>query len=294
MLVLAAGVGSRYGGLKQIEPVGPGGERIIDYSVEDALEAGFNQLVFVIRREIEEAFKETFGRQFEKRAAVQYVFQELDCLPRGVALPPGRKKPWGTGHAILTAADVIEGPFAVINGDDFYGARSFELLAEHLRAKPSAYAMVGFVLRQTLSEFGRVARGVCEVTPDGFLKSVTELTGIERDGAGARNTNPAGRIEALSGEETVSMNMWGFTPSIFAHLREQFGEFLQKTGPDEKSEFYIPNVVNRLVGAGRERVRVLRSPDAWFGVTYREDCPRVAEGIRRQIAARGVSAKPRP
>jgi NDP-sugar pyrophosphorylase family protein len=290
LLVLAAGMGSRYGGLKQIDPVGPNGETIIDYSVYDALRAGFDRLVFVIRRDIERPFKETIGRRFEGRIAVDYVFQELDKLPLGFRVPDGRKKPWGTGHAILMAAEAIQGPFGVINGDDFYGARSFQALAEHLRADSTTYAMVGYVLRNTLSEFGSVSRGVCELTPDGFLESVTELTKIEKDGSNLRNIGYDGRIQPLTGEEIVSMNIWGFTPSLFSHLRDQFKRFLSQRGQDEKAEFYIPTVVNQLVADGQERVKVLRTPDSWFGITYREDSARVTESIRR-LAAQGEYPK---
>ncbi len=286
LLVLAAGMGSRYGGLKQIDPVGPGGGTIIDYSVYDALQAGFARLVFVIRRDIERAFRETIGRRFEERIAVEYVFQELDKLPPGFRVPAGRKKPWGTGHAILMAAEVITDPFGVINGDDFYGGRSFRVLADHLRADALAYAMVGFVLRNTLSEFGSVSRGVCQVGVGSLLKGVTELTKIEKDGDGARNIDSDGHVQPLTGDEIVSLNMWGFTQSIFGHLREQFGSFLSQRGQDEKAEFYIPTVVNQLIADGRERVKVLRTPDSWFGVTYREDCARVKASILH-LTARG-------
>ena len=284
LLVLAAGMGSRYGGLKQIVPVGPGGETIIDYSVHDACRAGFDKLVFVIRHDIEAQFRENIGRRFERRMAVQYVHQELDGLPRGFRVPPARKKPWGTGHAVLMAAGVIREPFTVINGDDFYGAASFQQIAMHLRQENPCHAMVGFVLQNTLSEFGSVSRGVCKVTPDGFLKSSTELTRIEKAGDVARNIDATGRVQPLTGQEIVSMNMWGFTPSSFDSFREQFCAFLQKTGPDEKSEFFIPTVVNQLISGGLERLKVLRTPDAWFGVTYREDCQRAAESIRQMIA----------
>jgi dTDP-glucose pyrophosphorylase len=284
LLVLAAGMGSRYGGLKQIDPVGPAGETIIDYSIFDAVRAGFGKLVFVIRHDIESAFREAIGARFEKRLPVEYVFQELDKLPEGFSVPPNRKKPWGTGQAILMAADVIREPFAAINADDFYGAASFRVLAEHLRSGSGDYSMVGFVLRNTLSEFGSVARGACNVGPDGYLQSVTELTKIEKDGTGAKYTDAAGTAHRLSGDEPVSMNMWGFTPGLFAHLREQLVSFLKRYGQDEKAELYIPTVVNELVKAGRERCKVLRTTDSWFGVTYREDRPFVVEGIRKLIA----------
>jgi dTDP-glucose pyrophosphorylase len=283
LLVLAAGIGSRYGGLKQIDPVGPNGGTIIDYSVYDALRAGFGRLIFVIRRDLEAAFKETIGARFERRIPVTYVFQELDKVPSGFSLPPGRKKPWGTGHAILMGAEVIQEPFGVINADDFYGRTSFELLARQLESDAADYAMVGFVLRNTLSEFGYVARGLCRANGDGFLETVTELTRIEPDGSGARHTDPSGQIHPLTGDEIVSMNMWGFAPSIFGHLRREFTEFLRAHPGDEKTEFFIPSAVNQLIHTGQERLKVLRTPDSWFGVTYREDRPRVTESVHRLI-----------
>lgn len=286
LLVLAAGIGSRYGGLKQIDPVGTAGETIMDYSIFDALRAGFGKVVFVIRREIEAAFKNFIAGRFENRIDVQYAFQELDDLPAGFRVPSARKKPWGTGHAILVAGDAVREPFAVINADDFYGAASFRLIHDHLRSGADDHAMVGFVLRNTLSEFGSVARGVCQIDDAGFLRGVTELTKIERDDPGAKFTDESGRVHRLSGDEIVSLNMWGFTPSLFARLREQFIDFLRKHGMEEKSEFYIPTVVNALVNSGRSRLRVLRTPDRWFGVTYKEDRPRVVDGIR-QLLTRG-------
>ena len=283
LLVLAAGMGSRYGGLKQIDPVGPDGETIIDYSIYDALRAGFGKLVFVIRHDIEAPFKQIIGARFEKRMAVEYVFQELDKLPPGFSVPPGRSKPWGTTQAILMAADVIHEPFAAINADDFYGAASFRVLAEHLRSGSADYAMVGFILRNTLSEFGSVARGACRVGADGYLQGIAELTKIEKDGNDAKYTDAAGILHRLGGNETVSMNMWGFTPALFAQLREEFIAFLQKSGKDEKTECYIPLIVNNLTSTGRARCKVLRTTDAWFGVTYREDRPRVIESVRTLI-----------
>lgn len=287
LLVLAAGMGSRYGGLKQIDPVGPNGETIIDYSIYDAVRAGFGKVVFVIRHDIEEPFKKIIGARFEKKVPVDYVFQELDKLPPGFSVPPNRTKPWGTGQAILLAADAIREPFAAINADDFYGATSFRVLAEHLQsvdARGADFAMVGFVLRNTLSEFGSVARGVCRTSAEGFLESVTEITKIERDGSGAKTIGPDDHVLKLTGDETVSMNMWGFTPWMFRELKRLFVEFLTKHGAEEKSEFYIPAAVNDLLRAGRARVKVLRTPDPWFGVTYREDRPLVVEGIRQRIA----------
>lgn len=283
LLILAAGSGSRYGGLKQIDPVGPGGETIIDYSIYDAIRAGFDQLVFVIRRDIEKPFRENVGSRFEKRIAVRYVFQELDCLPPGVVPPPNRRKPWGTGHAIFVAADAIHGPFGVINADDFYGAHSFQLLAAHLRPDNPDYAMAGFVLRNTLSEFGSVARGVCQLADD-RLEGVREIIGIEKHGRTASYSNGTGEVHTLTGEEIVSMNMWGFNPTLFDPLGRQLLEFLKAHGSDEKAEFYIPSVVNTLIRSGEGQVKVLRTRSTWFGVTYRADRPFVIDGIRRLIA----------
>ena len=282
LAILAAGMGSRYGGLKQVEPVGPAGETIMDYSVYDAIRAGFDKLVFIIRQETKDLFRDTMGARFEKRIAVQYVFQELDRLPPGFTVPPNRKKPWGTGHAVLMAAGVVREPFAVINADDFYGRNSFLLLGEHLDSGTPDYAMVGFVLRNTLSEFGTVARGNC-ISSDGYLAKITELTTIERDGDEAKYTDEQGRIHPLTGDEIVSMNMWGFTPAFFDQINRLMVEFLEKHAQDEKQEFYIPSAVNLLLSRNLARVRVLRTPDAWFGMTYREDRPRVIEGIRRLI-----------
>jgi len=284
LLVLAAGMGSRYGGLKQIQPVGANGETIIDYSIFDAMRAGFGKVVFVIRRDLEEPFKKIIGTRFGNKIAVDYVFQELDLLPPGFSVPPSRTKPWGTGHAILMAANAIREPFAAINADDFYGAHSFRVLAEHLRSGSPDFAMVSFVLRNTLSEFGSVARGVCKASADGYLETVTEMTKIERDGTAAKAMAPDGKALRLGGDETVSMNLWGFTPALFNDLRELFVQFLAQQGAEEKSEFYIPAAVNELIRAGRARVKVLRSPDSWFGVTYREDHPLVVESIRKLVA----------
>jgi UTP-glucose-1-phosphate uridylyltransferase len=285
LLVLAAGMGSRYGGLKQIDPVGPGGETIIDYSIFDALRAGFGKVVFVIRKDIEDAFRETVGSRFEKRVPVEYVFQSLDAIPSGFIVPAGRAKPWGTTHAILVAADAIHEPFAAINADDFYGAQGYRELAGHLTSGSPDYAMVGFILRNTLSEFGSVARGVCRVAGDDTLQSIIELTKIERDGNGARNTDADGNVTKLSGDEPVSMNMWAFTPRVFDQLRERFKQFLERSCSDPKAECLIPNTVGDLVRDGQARVKVLRTRDSWFGVTYREDRPRVIESVRALIAA---------
>jgi hypothetical protein len=284
LLILAAGLGSRYGGLKQVDPVGPGGETIIDYTVFDALRVGFGHLVFVIRREMEEAFRQTIGARLEKRIPVRYAFQALDSVPPGFSVPARREKPWGTGHAILAAADVIHEPFGVTNADDFYGANSLRALAEHLRSGSHDYAMVGYVLRNTLSSFSTVARGLCRVTGDGYLQGVTEITRIGMNGADAQYTDDQGIVRRLDGGATVSLNLWGFNPTLFGYLRQQFAAFLQARGQDPSAEFYIPSVVNLLVEEGRERCKVLPTSDVWCGVTCREDRPRVIENIRGRVA----------
>ena len=286
LLILAAGMGSRYGGLKQIDAVGPSGETILDFSVYDASRAGFGQIVFVIRRDIEDAFRQSIGARFEQRIPVKYVFQEIDDLPPGFTVPAGRTKPWGTTQAVLAAAEVIHEPFAVINADDFYGQESFQSLSRHLLTESSGYAMIGFILRNTLSEFGSVARGISAVDENGYLASVVEVTGIERDSG---EIKAAGGIR-LSGDEIVSMNMWGFTPRVFDQLRAYFESFLEANSLDQRAECYLPNAVNRLIHSGESRVRVLPTSEAWFGVTYREDRPRVVENIGRLVSS-GVYPK---
>ena len=285
LLVLAAGMGSRYGGLKQIDPVGPCGETIIDYSIYDALRAGFGKLVFVIRKDIEQQFREIVGARFKKHAPVEYVFQELDKLPAPYALPAGRTKPWGTTHAILMADGVINEPFAAINADDFYGQQAYKVLAQHLISGTPDYAMVGFILKNTLSDHGSVARGVSRVDANNYLTHIVELMKIERDGAGAKDISPDGKITPLTGDEAVSMNFWGFTPALFPQLRVAFENFLKKSGGEQKSECYIPATVGELVTSGQAKCKVLRSADSWFGVTYREDRPTVVESIRQLVAA---------
>jgi hypothetical protein len=289
LVVLAAGIGSRYGGLKQMDPMGPAGEVILDYSVFDALRAGFGRIVFVIRHDIEEDFRRILGRRFEGRAEVRYAFQALDSLPPGHAVPEGRTKPWGTGHAALCAAPAVDGPFAVINADDFYGAESFRVLADFLSDPPPAsggkdsYAMVGFRLDHTLSEHGTVSRGVCTTDADGCLVSVEELTKIERTEAGIRNREADGTFRPLRGDDVVSMNYWGFTPSFFGHMDGLFREFLEAHGRDMKKELYLPTAVGDLVREGKARVKVLPTSASWIGVTYREDKPIVMEAIRSLV-----------
>jgi UTP-glucose-1-phosphate uridylyltransferase len=286
---LAAGIGARYGGLKQIEPVGPGGEAVLDFAVYDAKQAGFGKFIFVIRREIDRDFREMFGRRLAKHVNVDYAFQELDMVPAGHYVHPDRKKPWGTGHAVLCAAPSLDRPFAVINADDFYGAESFRALAGFLRqatpAAPGQFAMVGFQLNRTLSQHGTVARGLCQMDADGFLTSVEELTAIEKQPDGARNKEADGSFRNLTGRESVSLNCWGFTLGLFGGLRRLFGEFLTRNEANLKAEFYLPTAVNTLIQEGQARVKVLPTESHWFGVTYREDRAVVMESIRALVRA---------
>jgi NDP-sugar pyrophosphorylase family protein len=276
-------MGSRYGGLKLVEPVGPSGESILDYSISDARRAGFGRIVLVIRKGIELRIKEGLGSRFEKHLSLEYVFQEVNKLPPGFHAPAGRTRPWGTTHAILMAAAAIHEPFAVINVDDFYGGESYRALAHHLQSGTTDYATVGLVLRNTLSEFGTVARGVCDVENDGYLKGILELKNIEREGGHAKDIDAEGRETKLTGNETVSMNMWGFTPAVFPQLTEQFESFLEVHGSSLEAECFVPNSVNNLILTGQARVKVLRCADSWFGVTYREDQSRAVERIRHLV-----------
>ena len=284
LIVLAAGMGSRYGGLKQIEPVGPGGETLLDYSIFDSVRAGFGKVIFVIRRDIEAAFIEGVGAKYEgvEGVSVEYAFQELDDLPEGFVLPEGREKPWGTAHATLAAKDLIDGPFVVINADDFYGARAFELLCNQLAGSDDDYAMVGYVLRDTLSDHGAVTRGVCRTEGD-FLEKIDEISSITRDGNGAAYPDDSGAPRALGGDEVVSMNFWGFVPSIIPQLESGLEQFLDANIDDPKSEYLLPDVVDRLISEGRAKVRVLRGGGPWFGVTYQEDREHVARSIRELV-----------
>jgi hypothetical protein len=284
LLVLAAGMGSRYGGLKQLDPVGPGGETLLDYSVYDAIRAGFDRVVFLIRRDIEQDFRDKIGVRYEGRITVGYAFQQLDTLPPGFTPPAGRTKPWGTAHAIWCAREVLQTPFAAINADDFYGADSFRQIGAFLgtvdpAAHPADFAMAGYRLDKTLSEHGTVARGICQVGSDGLLRGVEELTDLAR--------RPDGVI--ASGDRTfppdtpVSMNFWGFTPQIFPLLETVLRDFLATHAGNEKTECYIPSAVADMIAAGDAAVRVLPTAADWFGMTYREDRPRVRESIARLV-----------
>ncbi|MBU0714490.1 MAG: nucleotidyltransferase [Verrucomicrobia bacterium] len=286
LVVMAAGVGSRYGGLKQIEPVGPSGEIMLDYSVFDAIRAGFGKVVFIIRHDIEKDFKEAIGAHFEGRIQVDYVFQELADLPAGFTLPPDRTKPWGTGHAVLRCKTLVKEPFAVINADDFYGAKSYDVIARYLQAlAPNAntYAMVGFQLVNTLSAHGSVTRGICEVDAHHMLNSVVERFKIEKTADGARYENEHSQWVPLQGHEIASMNMFGFTPTLFGFLDEKFPVFLKKAAGHPKAEFLMPAIADELIRERKITMRVLETPEKWFGVTYKEDKPFVTSGIRRLI-----------
>lgn len=280
LVVLAAGMGSRYGGLKQVDPVGPSGEILLEYSVYDALQAGFERVICVIRHDLESAFEEHIGSRLRGQVQLDYAYQELSDLPPGFSLPPERTKPWGTGHAIWACRDRVGGPFLAINADDYYGPESYRLLANHLQANQTDYAMAGFQLSNTLSEFGSVSRGVCRCDAGGWLQGVVEHTKIATQDGSIVSLEP--NPETLTGDEIVSMNFWGLQPSIFDELMKQFQHFLEGN-PGAKGELYIPFVLDKVIREGRGRVKVLASPESWFGVTYPDDKPRVVQQIRERI-----------
>ncbi len=286
---MAAGMGSRYGSLKQMDGVGPSGEAILDYSVYDALRAGFGKVVFVIRHAFEEDFRSVFNAgRFGNRIGVEYVFQELDALPEGFALPAGREKPWGTNHAVMMGESAIDGPFAAINADDFYGRDAFASIGDYLRTaegREGEYCMVGYRLQNTLSDFGTVSRGVCSVDGEGYLTSMVERTKIAREGDAIVYTDPDGSRHPLGADTPVSMNLFGFTPDYFRRSRELFRSYLAENIADPKAEFYIPFAVNTFIAGGQARMRVLDTTSRWFGVTYKEDRPDVAGKIAALVAA---------
>jgi UTP-glucose-1-phosphate uridylyltransferase len=288
LLVLAAGLGTRYGGLKQMDPVGPAGETVLDYSVYDALRAGFRKVVFVIRKDFAAEFRERVGRRFESRAEVRYVLQEVTRLPGTWKAPAARQKPWGTGHAVWCAGGEIDGPFAVINADDFYSADSFQQLGRFL-AKPAAvgteYCMVGFALANTLSLHGTVSRGVCMADSQGRLLGIEECTAIEAQPSGARQVRADGAVRVFNGGEIVSMNCWGFFPQVFAALERQLCEFLATQGDAPKAEFYLPTAVGAMLVQDGATVRILPTQASWFGVTYQEDRARVSDALARLVLA---------
>lgn len=287
LVILAAGMGSRYGGLKQIDPVDEYGNLLIDFSIYDALNAGFGTVVFIITREMEQEFMKVIGSRIVRRADIRLAYQDLYALPAGFAVPQGRTKPWGTGHALLCCAGAIDAPFAVINADDYYGSRAFRLICSSLLSQRDgpkyAYSMVGYVLKNTLTENGSVARGTCTIDGRGFLTSVTERTRIEKRDGGAAYTEDGETWTPLPGGSIVSMNLWGFTPSILKELESRFPLFLGRALAENplKAEYFLPTVVNDLVAEGKADVKVLRSPDQWYGVTYRPDHKTVVDAIQR-------------
>ena len=275
---MAAGMGSRYGGLKQLDAIGPSGETIIDYSVYDAIKAGFTKVVFIIRKDFEQEFKSKITDKYEGQIQVEFAFQDLNDLPDEFTCPEGREKPWGTGHAIFSARNVINEPFVAINGDDFYGRESFKVVADYYRKGANSFSMVAFKLDKTLSSFGGVTRGLCTVN-DEKLNTVIETADLEKTDYGVSSN----RDIELDGTEPVSMNVWGFTPILFKYLEEKFVEFLSENGTEMKSEYLIPSVVNELIQSGQETVHVLRSGATWFGVTYKEDKPYVEGEIEKLV-----------
>ena len=281
LLVMAAGMGSRYGGLKQLDGVGPHDETIIDYSVYDAIKAGFNKVIFIIRKEFEEEFKSQITNKYKNQIEVQFAFQDIENLPAGFSCPKNRKKPWGTAHAILSASDKIAEPFVAINGDDFYGRESFKLISDYYQSKANGFAMVSYQLKNTLSNFGGVSRGICGLE-NGKLNTVSETHGILK----VEENIISDQDVKLNKNAPVSMNYWGFTPKLFSYLRTGFVEFLNSEGNELKSEYLIPSVVNNLIKEGKESVDVLSTNSTWFGVTYKEDKPRVIMQIQNLIRSR--------
>jgi NDP-sugar pyrophosphorylase family protein len=285
LLVLAAGMGSRYGGNKQLDEVGPSGETIIDYSIFDAIRAGFGKIVFVIRKDIEEQVKERFVERLRDKIEVDYVFQEITNVPEGAKITPDRQKPWGTSHAVLVTDKKIREPFGVINADDYYGFDSYKLLHDFLvnDKDPDCYCIVGYKLGNTLSDHGHVNRGICNVDSDGMLQNIIEVLKIEKTHDGAKAPGTDGNEVAYTGKEIVSMNLFGFKPSCFNILREDFGDFINMSGMDPKSELLIPSTLDKYIKRGTIKIRVLMSNERWFGVTYREDKPYVVESIKKMI-----------
>ncbi len=285
LFILAAGMGSRFGGLKQVTPVGPSDETIIDYSIYDAIKAGFGKVVFVIRESFADAFKEKFDILLKGKIEVAYVFQELENLPKGYSVPEGREKPWGTGHAILMGKQAIHEPFAVINADDFYGFPALKAMADFLFSskKENEYAMVGYNIGNTLSENGTVSRGICETDANNLLTQITETHQIEKKGGNTICVDKNGKPIILKGDEVVSMNIWGANPNIFDYLEKAFIKFLDENIAVPKSEFYIPSVVFDLINAGKIKVKVLEANSPWFGVTYKEDHPFVTEQVKKMV-----------
>lgn len=292
LVIMAAGMGSRYGGLKQMDPVDDNGHIIMDFSIYDAMRAGFEKVVFIIKKENEALFKECVGDRVAQRMQVEYVFQDIHNLPEGYSVPEGREKPWGTGHAVLSCLSVVDGPFAVINADDYYGKEAFQIiydfLTSHQDNEKYQYTMVGYYLKNTLTENGHVARGVCTANAEGKLTGITERTRIEKHADGPAYTEDDGKTWTKLPEDTiVSMNMWGFTSGILQELNDRFACFLERNLPKNplKCEYFLPFVVDELLKENKAEVTVLKSPDRWYGVTYKEDKPVVVEAIKAMKVA---------
>ena len=286
LLVMAAGMGSRYGGLKQLDQIGPSGETIIDYSVYDAIDAGFNKVIFIIRKDFENQFKTQVAEKYLNKIEVEFAYQDINDLPSGFSCPEGREKPWGTGHAILSANDLVNEPFVVINGDDYYGKESFKVISDYYFNGKDQFSMVAFRLDNTLSSFGTVTRGVCSIE-NKKLSTVVETGDLEKKGEFIHSD----RDILFNGSEPVSMNMWGFTPDLFHYLKEKFVDFLNVNGHEKKSEFLIPSVINELIQNGEENVHVLKTTSSWFGVTYKSDKPIVEKKIQKLVTS-GVYPSP--
>ena len=294
LVVMAAGAGSRFGGLKQLVPVGPGGETLTDYAVYDAWQAGIRRAVFVVRPEMEREFHETLGRRYASRLEVVYAHQVVRDVPAGAAVSSLRSKPWGTGHAVRAARRVVSRPFVVINADDWYGADGFAKVAAFLSAgegRPERWALVVFRLRNTLSGHGTVSRGICTTSGDGKLLGVAEHTDLRAGTRRILGKSPAGDLCTFTGDEPVSLNLWGFTPSLFPELERGFERFLAERGGDPEAEFYLPAAVDAALGVRRAEVSVLPTEEEWFGVTYREDLPRVRAAVAARVAA-GLYPRP--
>ncbi|MCX6234838.1 MAG: sugar phosphate nucleotidyltransferase [Bacteroidetes bacterium] len=288
LLIMAAGIGSRYGTLKQMDRVGPSGETIIDYSVFDAIRAGFEKVVFIIRRDIENDFKEVVLRKLEGKVNLDYVFQELSSIPPGSLVPADRLKPWGTGHAVLMAADKIKTPFAVINSDDYYGYSSFDMTAKFLSGlqmdDTNTYCLAGYHIKNTLSEHGFVSRGICQISADGYLKTIVERTHVSKTKKDIRYQDEDGNFKLLDEKTIVSMNIWGFTPLLFVYLKKYFNEFIRINAGSISAEFLLPSVIGDLVSKEIIQVKVLDSHEKWFGMTYQEDREKVIHNIRNLVA----------
>lgn len=293
LVIMAAGLGSRFGGIKQLEPVGPSGEIIMDYSIYDAMEAGFNKVIFIIRKDLEKDFKEVVGERIEKIVEVEYVFQDLMNIPKGYEVPEGRTKPWGTGQAVLSCVNQLHEPFVVINADDYYGKEAFKqihnfLISHDKKEPPYEFCMAGFILGNTLSDNGTVTRGICQVSEDGLLTDIVETTGIKAEGGAGVALDQNGNTIKVDLKGAASMNIWGFTPEILPELEKGFSKFLDSVGENPlKAEYFLPEAVGALIREKKATVKVLKTSDKWFGVTYKEDKDMVARSFH-ELVQKGV------